>query len=101
MPPPIARTYVVDGNLKALGYEQVTGLTAAKTLTIPTGARVVALQAQDQDIRWRDDGTDPTATVGMILIAGDRPFLYNGNDLTALSFFEAAATAILNVTYYS
>jgi len=101
MPPPRSRTYVVDGNIKPLGYEQITGLTSAKALTPPTGARIVALQAQDQNVRWRDDGTDPTATVGMILIAGDAPWVYNGDDLDAIKFFEAAATAILNVSYYS
>lgn len=91
---------------QALGYAQGTGLTAAKTLAdctgaaIPAGAEFCLLQAETQNIRWTDDGTVPTAALGMLLIAGGDPWLYDGHDLTALQFFQVAATAKLNVAYY-
>ena len=101
---------------EALGYAQYTGLSAATLLTdapatghaLPTsdpsvwGNRplVALLQAEAQNIRWTDDGiTTPTATIGMVLIAGDQPFLYDG-PLNKLQFIRAAAGAILNVGYY-
>lgn len=91
---------VEDGLLTALGYEQVTGLSTAKALTVPSGARYALLQAEGKNIRWRDDGTAPTSTVGMVLTAGDPGFWYNGDALAALSFVEVESTAVLNVSYY-
>jgi hypothetical protein len=94
----------VQPNLaRPLGCKQITGLNAVKTLAdttaIPPLARFALLQAETQNIRWRDDGTDPTASVGMILTAGDPPFLYDG-DLAAIEFLEASASAKLNVSFY-
>jgi hypothetical protein len=81
-----------------LGYQQITGLNNAKSLTVPENAVYAVIQAQDKDVRWRSDGTDPSATVGMILYAGqDIP--YTGN-LRKFRAIEVSASAILNVTYY-
>lgn len=82
-----------------LGYQQITSLSAATALTVPDGATRCLLQAETQNVRFRDDGTDPTASVGMILIAGSAPFPYEGN-VAAVKFIEASASAKLNVTYY-
>ena len=82
----------------ALGYEQIDDLSSAVGLTVPPGATVCLIGAKDQAVRWRDDGTDPSATVGMPL-AVDTEFLYGG-DLSAIKFFEAAAGAELNISYY-
>ena len=66
---------------------------------MPNKNHLVALiQAEDQNVRWRDDGTDPTASVGMLLEAG-KDMLYTG-DLGAIKFIEEAASAKLNVSYY-
>ena len=91
-----------------MGYQQITSLSAAASLTIPAttksgivgSPRLALLQAESQPIRWRDDGTAPTASVGMILNVGDQPYPYDG-DLTKIQFIEAAASAKLNVSYYS
>lgn len=82
------------------GYQQITSLSSAVGLDIPVGAIMALLQAETQDVRWRDDGTDPTGSVGMVLKAGDPPFVYMG-DLAAITFIEATASAKLNVTYYA
>ena len=50
-------------------------------------------------MRWRDDDTDPTSTVGMPLAAGVT-LQYDG-DLTKIRFIEYGGTAKLNVTYYA
>lgn len=78
------------------GFQQITSAGVAP-LTIPGGANRVLIQAEAQNWRWRDDGTDPTATVGMLLVAGDTMF-YEG-DLTKFKAIPAAAGAILNITY--
>ena len=57
------------------------------------------LQADAQNIRWRDDGTAPAAGTGMLLTAGDAPFPYDGN-LSAIQFIATTSGAILSVSYY-
>lgn len=93
------RKYIVDAKLKPLGYQQITVLTSAVGLTPPPGTRVALIQSITEGVRWRDDGTNPTATVGMSLAAG-ADLLYSG-DLVAIKFFEEAASAELNVSYYA
>jgi predicted hotdog family 3-hydroxylacyl-ACP dehydratase len=90
-------------NSKPLGFLQLTGLSMKKGFDgpgdIPAGAAFVLLQAEGQDVRWRDDGTFPTAAVGMVLTAGDPPFLYDG-DLAAIEFIEVSASAKVNAAFY-
>lgn len=98
-------TSIRDANLKPAGYSQSADLSTAVSLTVPANARCAMIQAVDNDVSWRDDGT--TATVssggsggGMILAAGDTLF-YVGQ-LEQLSFIEAvaASTAYINVSFY-
>ena len=92
------RDYMVDAKLVPLGYQQITSLSSVSGLSIPSGARVCIIQANTQNIRWRDDGTDPTNGIGMVLAAG-LDMLYTGN-LVKIKFIEVAASAELNVSYY-
>ena len=99
-------------NLKAitscLGYQQITSLSSAQNLTVPqtdpvTGLfckPVIALiTPETQGVRWRDDGTAPTASVGVPLAAGVT-LQYDG-DLTKIKFIEQTASAKLNISFYS
>lgn len=90
-----------------LGYQQITNLSSAAGLTVPaldpsTGLNCEAvfalIVAETQGVRWRDDGTAPTASVGMPLSPGI-PLQYDG-DLSKIRFIEQAASAKLNVSYY-
>lgn len=90
---------VKDEPLRPLGYEQITALSAATGLTVPSGAHYALVQATAQAIRWRDDGTDPTAAVGMPLLV-DEALFYTG-ELRSLRFIEQAASAEVNVVYYA
>jgi hypothetical protein len=98
-------------NLKAittrLGYQQITSLSAATGLTVPTRdlnglnqKPVIALiTPETQGVRWRDDDVNPTASVGMPLAAGVT-LQYDG-DLTKIKFIEQTASAKINVSYYA
>jgi hypothetical protein len=57
------------------------------------------IQATGQSIRWRDDATPPTGSVGMRISSGEE-FWYTGN-LDAIQFIEEATSAQLNISYYS
>ena len=97
-------------NLKAvttcMGYQQITSLSSAANLTVPqttpngqNAKPVFALiVAEGQAVRWRDDKTSPTVSVGMPLAVGI-PLQYDG-DLTNIQFIEQVSGAKLNISYY-
>ena len=87
----------VETAYRALGYQQITTLSSATGLTVPANTVKVLIQAETQAVRWRDDGTDPTATVGMNLAVGST-LEYTGS-LPAIKIIEATASAKLNITY--
>ena len=101
----------MSANLKAvttcMGYQQITSLSSAASLTVPVttpgglNAKPVfaLIVCEGQGIRWRDDNTAPTASIGMPLAVGV-PLQYDG-DLVNIQFIEQVAGAKLNVSYYS
>lgn len=89
---------VQDAVLAAAGYQQLTSLAAAAGLTVPDGTLMAIIQAETQNVRWRDDGTNPTTSVGMVLAAGTS-LVYTGS-FAAIKFIEVTASAKLNVSYY-
>ena len=82
-----------------LGYQQITTLSSAASLTVPAGATFALIICQTQAVRWRDDGTAPSATVGMPLAVGT--LLEYDGDLKRIQFFQQAASAALNIAYYA
>jgi len=98
-------------NLKAittrLGYQQITSLSAATGLTVPIidvqglscKPAIAIITPETQAVRWRDDGTAPTASVGMPLAVGVT-LQYDG-DLTKIQFIEQTASAKINISYYA
>ena len=84
---------------QCLGYQQITSLSASTALTVPVGATLALIVAETQAVRWRDDGTAPTASVGMPLATGTS-LSYDG-DLRAIRFIQQLASATLNVSYYA
>jgi hypothetical protein len=84
---------------QCLGYQRISGLSASTALTVPAGATLALIVAESQNVRWRDDGTAPTASTGMPLAIGVS-LSYDG-DLKAICFIEVLASANLNVSYYA
>lgn len=82
-----------------LGYQQITDLSSAVGLTVPQGATLALIVPETQNVRWRDDGTNPTASVGMPIFVG-ASLSYDG-DFNKIKFIEASASAKLNVSYYA
>jgi hypothetical protein len=91
---------VVGGGARGVGYQQITLGAAVKALTLPPGADAptyALIEPETQAVRWRDDGTDPTALIGQPLAVGES-LQYNA-DLSAIRFFEQVSGAVLNGTY--
>lgn len=82
------------------GYQQITPTTATK-LTIPTGicSQVTAIifSVTGATVRYRDDGTAPTASTGVQYPASSVPYLYEGS-IANIQFIGAGAT--LDVLFY-
>jgi hypothetical protein len=83
---------------RVVGYEKITGLSSVQSLTVPSGANMVRIDVEDQNVRWRSDGTDPDASTGGLMVAGSQ-YEHVGN-LNDLRFIEVSASAVLSVTYY-
>ena len=82
-----------------LGYQQITSLSSSTALTVPAGATMALIVPETQNVRWRDDGVAPTATVGMPVLT-NTSMSYDG-DLQKIRFIAATAGAVLNVSYYA
>lgn len=93
----------VHPQMVPISYQQITATTlaSATSLTLPTSYTATAAMfcVETAAVRWRDDGTAPTASVGMIAPAGQACWLYTGN-LSAIQFIAATGSPVLDVTYY-
>ena len=91
----------ITSSLSPSGYEQITVSTTAVGLTLPSNkVRMAVAVVEDQAIRYRDDGTDPTATVGTLLKA-DNSVAICGSALGHFKVIrDGASDAKLSVNYY-
>lgn len=90
-----------------LGYQQITLSGGATFLTVPTeasgtqGPVCAIISVETAAVRYRDDGTAPTASVGfpLAVTGANQPLTYCGQ-LSAIQFIQQAGSATLNVLYY-
>jgi hypothetical protein len=93
-----------------LGYAQLTSIDSSTLVSsatfgsataagIPAGTALLLIQPQSQAIRWRDDGTAPTATVGYPLAAGAE-LQYTGQGMQNLRVISQVAGAAINIVAY-
>lgn len=90
-------------NLTPVGYCQLTSLASATALSscsggLPTTAQVAAIVPGTANVRYRDDGTAPTASVGVPLFVGATLF-YTG-DLTKIQFIAQSGSPTLDIAFY-
>lgn len=93
-----------DRPLQSLGFERVAGITttAVGLPNVPPKAAYAYIQADGGDLRWRDDGTSPTATIGHMLKRNDDHW-YTVDKLPAFFVRDTDETdpTNLHVTYYA
>ena len=70
-----------------------TNISSAVTLTPPTGASKLLIQALSQNVRFTLDGADPTSSKGFQLQAGDPPVVLPVGTGMTIKVIEEAATA--------
>lgn len=91
-----ADRFVADATIEPAGYRQIS--PSSVTGVRIGSARVALIQALNQNVRLRDDGVDPTASVGYRLHAG-QSIWYIG-DMVKLRMIEESAGAEVNILAY-
>jgi hypothetical protein len=96
---------VRDATVQVGGYYQGNVQASAGYLTtvigtaIPTGARMAWLQPENGMVRFRDDATTPTATVGFPIALGvSWPYIANLASLSLIS--TTGANVVMSVLFY-
>jgi hypothetical protein len=83
-----------------LGFQQISVGSTATHITVSAGATVALFGVDSANVRYRDDGTAPTASVGTQIVSAQQPFEYWGT-LSALQFIAVSGSPVLNISYYS
>jgi hypothetical protein len=83
-----------------VGFQSLAVTNSAQALTVPDGAQIAVMTVDTNNIMWRDDGTDPTTTVGIRMTTTDQPFVYRGGNLKSFKAIEVTGAPILNIAYY-
>ena len=78
-----------------------TSISSVVTLTPPTGATKLLIQALDQNIRITLDGTAATTSLGFQLAAGDPMLLIPLGNNTVIKVIEEAATDDIQIQWGS
>jgi hypothetical protein len=99
----------IDGERAPAGYEQLTLSTGSATALAaipsktsnvpPLSVTLTIIIVSSNDVRFRDDGTNPTASVGMPIAAGGS-WIYTGNPANLRFIRQSATNAVLDVMYY-
>ena len=78
----------------------ITAATAASALWTAPNYALISVEAASG--RWRDDGTDPTPTLGMPLqvTTNNALWVYDG-DLSKLKFISITGSCVVNISLYS
>ena len=90
---------VTDATFRVVGFEQIeVADDTVAVLTIPEGTEHIFIQVDDQNVRYRDDGENPTAAVGILLTAGAPGEVYPG-PLVDFKMISETGTALANISY--
>lgn len=89
-----------DDAVYSLGYMQVPLSTTLpfQLPDIPDGAKSMLIKPESGGIRYRDDGIDPTSTVGMPLASGES--MYYELKIEDLRMIAQEDGAICNIAFY-
>jgi|SRR5579872_1351589 len=86
----------------SLGYQQSTSLSTSAAInlpSIPSNAASALISVESAGVRWRDDATDPTSSVGNPVSAGQA--LCYAQDLARFRVIGQSGSPTIDVTYYA
>ena len=92
--------------MDSFAHETIAVSNSAKSLTVATfspasgpGAQGALIAVEGNDVRFWTDGTDPTATVGVLAVVGATITLNGQNDLRGFRVIRKTLDATLSVIY--
>lgn len=85
--------------LRTKGFQALTVSNTAVGFTVPSGTEYAIASLEANNIRYRDDGTAPTSSVGL-LITATSIFGVCQNSLDSIRFIRETADGLLNIEYY-
>lgn len=94
--------YVQDSSFVPVGYEQITVTTGA-AIGFTAGTRKEANFAVikvNGTIRFRDDGVDPTGSVGFPWGTNDPVLVITLEDMTKFKMISTSGSHVAEVLYY-
>lgn len=102
--PASAQERAATGFITPLGYCQLTASGSAALIStcsggIPARTAWAVLCIETANIRWRDDGTAPTASVGMPVNAG--ACIYYSGTMATFQIISQSGSPIVNISFYS
>lgn len=89
--------------LKPKGIQNITidNTSGGVGLTVPPMAMRAVLTVEAQPLRWTDNGTAPTTTVGILELAGSRFELYGKDSMLAFRAIRTTGTSsAIGISYY-
>ena len=91
----------INQSLNPLGYQQLAVSNTAVGVTLPAKGtvRVAIIQVEANPIRFRDDGTDPTASVGT-LINPNVTIVVCGSAIGRFRAIRSGSDASLSIGFY-
>ncbi|MDE2098523.1 MAG: hypothetical protein KGL39_14815 [Patescibacteria group bacterium] len=97
--PPV-RTFAYISTGDPVGYEQQAVSTVANLSSIPSQANKATIQPDNGDVRWRDDGVAPTASVGNYLPQLSTLSIESLKSLNAIQLVAVTGTVNVNINFY-
>jgi hypothetical protein len=100
----LATTAFADSGIHRVpcGYQQLL-VNSAASLTIPLAcagnASLAVIKAEVAPLRYLDNGSAPTTTVGMPIAITDAPIQYEGT-ISALQFIAQTSGGVVDVSFY-
>lgn len=87
-----------NGSLTSTGYQQLTSVSTATGFTPPALTNICFIQTETVSVRFRTDGTAPTASVGQLLAVGS--LLQETASLSTIKFIPTSGSTIIDVDCY-
>lgn len=96
-----------SGPYQPLGYCQITSLGSAVALvtascangSVPGGATIAQICVSTANVRYRDDGVNPTTSIGMPVLAGTC-YAYAITPLSQAVFIAVSGSPVLDISFY-
>lgn len=100
---PALASAACPASLSPYGYQQLTVSTSAVGLTVPAGAQCAEVLLGSNTIRLRDDGTNPTSSVGVPYGTGfpASGFTVFSHSMSSVKFIrQGSSDSELNALFY-